>query len=174
VSGGDFVLTSLVPNGFVQNPSNEDITTNSTATIDLTSLSHVPLGTVTLIGTVTQEVEGRQNPTNYGSQSGSLWTAYITSMSMSGTVDGYPLTLALNPADLALDVGQTSLVQEGANYGATSFFDVFVEVSYDGPNGLLTTTMSGTASATNAPEPATLALLAVPLLVVPAIRRRPG
>jgi hypothetical protein len=65
-------------------------------------------------------------------------------------------------------------VQEGANYGATSFFDVFVEVSYDGPNGLLTTTMSGTASATNAPEPATLALLAVPLLVVPAIRRRPG
>ncbi len=63
VSGGDFVLTSLVSNGFVQNPSNEDITTNATATIDLTSLSNVPLGTVTLIGTVTQEVEGRLNPT---------------------------------------------------------------------------------------------------------------
>jgi hypothetical protein len=167
-AGGSFTLTSVVPGGFVQSGGNEYITTKATDTIDLTYYpSLASAGTVTLTGTITQEVVGRLSPSATGT-----WTAYITSMSLNGTLDGHTLTLGLvNPADLSLDQGTTSLTPEGVNSPkvvASSFFDVYTEISY----GLLTTTHKGTATATGVPEPATLVLFAGPLLALAAVRRR--
>src|SRR5271166_701738 len=165
VAGGAFTLTSLTPPGFVQNSMSEDITTNATFTGELTNLSHSPVGTVTLTGTIEQEVEGRQNQFDTGS-----WTVDLLSVSLSGTVAGFPLTMTLNTADTSS--GTTSIAQTGANFTANSFFDVFVDLTYDGPNGVLTAMPSGTATANGVPEPATLMLLAGPLLVMSALRRR--
>jgi hypothetical protein len=162
VAGADFTLTSLAPPGLVQT-SNEDITTNATATIDLANSSHVPIGTVTLTGTVEQDVLRRPNEFDTGS-----WTVDLESLSLSGTLNSLPITVMLNPADLGMDTGTTSIVEDGAVFRVDSFFDVFAEISYDG----LTATASGAATAGGVPEPATLALLAGPLLVLSAARRR--
>jgi hypothetical protein len=163
IAGNSFTLTSVV--SFNQTgPSNEDetIVTNAIDTIDLTTLSHAPAGSVLLTGSITQKVIDRLNPTFTGS-----WTVQLTAMNLSGMLNGLPLTLELNPSDLASDVGTTSIVQDGANYLATSFFDVFAEVNYNS----LTAFPSGSASV-GAPEPATLALLAAPVLALGAARRR--
>jgi hypothetical protein len=167
VADAEFTLTSLASGGFMQNPTSEFITTNATATIDLTSLSDVPLATATLTGVIQQEVLGRLNPSDAGS-----WTVDLVSVSLSGTLGGDPVTMMLNPDDLALDTGTTSIVPAAGNFSVSSFFDVFTALTYDGPNGLLTATPSGIATATSAPEPATLALLAIPLLGMATVRRR--
>jgi hypothetical protein len=171
VAGGELTLTSVVPGGFVQSGSNQFITAYATDVIQVNNLSSVPVGTVTLTGTVEQAVIGRLNPDDQGS-----WTTDLISLSLSGTLAGYPVTLALNPADLALDTGTTSIAQDGAFFDVSSYFDVFATVSYNPPGGLLTATPSGTATATPAPapapEPATLALFGGSLLVMSAVRRR--
>lgn len=130
VADGAFTLTSVVPGGFVQNPTDEDITTNATATIDLTTLSHVPTATVTLTGTIEQHVVGRSNPNDTGT-----WTADLVAVSLSGTLDTFPLTMGLNPADLAMDTGTTSITSGNNSYSVNSFFDVFAEITYDVPGG---------------------------------------
>jgi len=86
VASGAFTLTSLAAGGFVHNPTDEDITAHATATIDLTNVSHVPTGTVTLTGSIEQDVVGRLNPDDTGT-----WTDELLSVSLSGTVGGYPL-----------------------------------------------------------------------------------
>jgi len=171
VAGGELTLTSVVPGGFVQSGSNQFITAYATDVIQVNNLSSVPVGTVTLTGTVEQEVIGRLSPDSLGS-----WTVDLISLSLSGTLAGYPVTLELNPADLALDSGTTSIVQDKAFFDVSSYFDVFATVSYNPPGGPLTATPSGTATATPAlaPEPATLALLGGSLLVMSAVRRRRG
>lgn len=166
VTGSAFTLTSVVPSGFVQT-ADETITAFATDTIDLANLSNMPIGTVTLTGTVTQVVLGRLNPSDTGS-----WTVDLTGLSLAGTLNGFALTMGLNPADLSMDSGTTSIVQDGAFFEVNSFFDVFTEITYDVPGGPLHATPSGTATATAAPEPATLALLAVPVLAMSAVRRR--
>jgi hypothetical protein len=163
VASGTLFLTSLAGPGFVQGPSDEDITTNATDTIVLTDLFHVPKGTVTLSGTLEQKVVGRADPSAIGT-----WTVELESVSLSGMLAGVPITLTLNPADLALDIGTTSIVPDGQHFHVESFFDVFAEVSY----GSLTAFPSGVTTAGVVPEPATLALLAGPLLVLSAARRR--
>jgi hypothetical protein len=80
------------------------------------------------------------------------------------------LTMTLNPSDTSL--GNTAIVPDGGDYIVSSYFDVFAELTYDGPNGELTAMPSGIATATGVPEPATLALLAGPLLAMSAMRRR--
>jgi hypothetical protein len=138
----------------------EDFATNAVATIDLS-----PTATVTLTGTIEQEVLGRTSLTGTGS-----WTVELLLLSLSGSLGGFPLTMTLNPSDTSL--GPTAIVPDGGDFIASSFFDVFAELTYDGPNGVLTATPSGIATATGVPEPATLALLAGPLLAMSAVRRR--
>jgi hypothetical protein len=160
VTDGSFTLTSVTSSSTTGSP--EDFTTNAVATIDLT-----PSGTVTLTGSIEQEVLGRASPTETGS-----WTAELLSLSLSGTLGGFPLTMTLNSSDTSS--GTTSITPDGGDFIVNSFFDVFAELTYDGPNGVLTATPSGIATATGVPEPATLALLAGPLLAMSAVRRRRG
>jgi hypothetical protein len=160
VTDGSFTLTSLTSSSTIG--STEEFTTNAVATIDLT-----PTATVTLTGTIEQEVLGRTGLTVAGS-----WTADLLSLSLSGTLNGNPLTMTLNPGQTSS--GTTSIVPDGGDFLVNSFFDVFAVLTYDGPNGVLTATPSGTATATGVPEPATLALLAGPLLAMSAVRRRRG
>lgn len=168
VAGGAFTLTSPAPGLYGQYGSNEFFTTYATDTVDLTRYpSMTPAGTVTLNGTIEQEVLGRAGLSDIGS-----WTADLVSVMLTGRLAGHPLTLTLNPADTSS--GTTSITPINTvnlkEFSVNSFFDVFAEVSYNG----LTATPSGTATApvTSAPEPATLALLAAPLLVMSAVRRR--
>jgi hypothetical protein len=160
VTDGSFTLTSLTSSSTIG--STEEFTTNAVATIDLT-----PTATVTLTGTIEQEVLGRTGLTVAGS-----WTADLLSLSLSGTLNGNPLTMTLNPGQTSS--GTTSIVPDGGDFLVNSFFDVFAVLTYDGPIGVLTATPSGTATATGVPEPATLALLAGPLLAMSAVRRRRG
>ena len=164
VTGGEFTLTSVVSNMFPaagQYRNDEVITADAT---DMISLN--PVATVTMTGTVEQVVVGRLNAFDTG-----IWTADLISVSLSGSLNGYPITLTLNPAKLSSDTGTTSIEQDGAFFSANSFFDVFAEVTYDGPTGVLTATPSGTASVT-APEPVSFVLLGGPLLALSAVRRR--
>jgi hypothetical protein len=158
VADGSFTLTSLVSTNTTG--GSEDFVTNAIATIDLT-----PAGTVTLTGTIEQNVVGRASLSEPGS-----WTVELVSLSMSGMLNGFPLTMTLNPGDTSS--GTTSIVSDGGGFLANSFFDVFADLTYDGPNGVLTATPSGIATATGVPEPATLALLAGPVLALSAMRRQ--
>src|SRR5271156_6562579 len=74
VTDGSFTLTSLTSSSTIG--STEEFTTNAVATIDLT-----PTATVTLTGTIEQEVLGRTGLTVAGS-----WTADLLSLSLSGTL----------------------------------------------------------------------------------------
>jgi hypothetical protein len=159
VSSGASTLTSVT--SFTQT-GNETIVTEATDTIGLTNLSHQPVGTLSLTGTITQVVLGRANPGFIGT-----WTVDLTTFDLSGSLNGYTVTVELNPADLALDTGTTSISQSGSDFRISSFFDVYTEITYDG----LTAYRSATASVA-APEPTTLALLAGPLLAMGALRRR--
>jgi hypothetical protein len=165
VEGGSFTLTSLVPGGFVQTGTGELITTNATYTGDLSHFpSGLPAGTITLTGTIEQEVLGRLNMFDTGS-----WTDDLVSMSLSGVLGGHTLTLGLNPAHTSS--GTTSIAQDGAFFAVTSFFDVFAELTLDTSPPLHATPGPVVATA-GVPEPATLALLAGPLLAMSAVRRR--
>jgi hypothetical protein len=167
VASSEFTLTSLKPPGFVQSGSNEFITTNATDTIQLVrdTLPHIPEGSVTLTGTIEQEVLGRLNNFDQGS-----WTVDLVSMSLTGTLLGHTLTLTLNPAHTSS--GTTTIAEDGALFRIDSFFDVFAEITLDLPSGTLTATPSGSATATGVPEPGTLALLAGSLPVMLAAMRR--
>lgn len=162
VSGGSYMLTTVT---FSAQSSDETFVTDATGTIDVTNaVTHALVATVSLAGTITQVVIGRLNPGDIGS-----WTVDLTDLDLTGTLLGHPVTMVLNPADLADDVGTTSIAQSGAFFSVNSFFDVFAEVTFEGNTAF----PSGTATATaTAPEPATLALLAGPLLAMAGLRRR--
>ena len=101
-----------------------------------------------------------------------LLAVELTGMSLAGMEDGNALSLGLNPSFTSS--GTTSITADGANFNVSSFFDVFAEVTCVTPGGTLTATPSGRATATAAPEPATLALLAGPFVVLPVLRHRRG
>jgi hypothetical protein len=168
VAGGEFTLTSVVPGGFVQSGADQYITAYATAVFQLNNLSSVPIGTVTLIGSIEQEVVGRVNQVDTGT-----WTVDLvpTSTLLIGTLGWNTLTFQLNTADTSS--GITSITQDGAYFDVNSFFDVFPEITYDGSGGPLTAFPSGTATAT-APEPATLTLLAGSLVTMSGVRCRRG
>ena len=67
VAGGAFTLTSVVPGGFVQGGAAQFINAYATDVVQLTNLASVPIGSVTLTGTIRQEVLGRLSPNETGS-----------------------------------------------------------------------------------------------------------
>jgi hypothetical protein len=173
VSAGSLTLTAPATSDFTTSPGNQLITSDATYSGELTTdPGGAPAGTLNLTGTIAQEVVGRTSDTETGS-----WVDDITSLSLSGTLEGNPLDLTLDPADLSEDTGSTSItsLSGGQNdgkeslYDISSFFDVFVELSYN--NGALTTTRQITGEI-GVPEPASLTLLAAPLLALGVARRR--
>jgi hypothetical protein len=164
VAPGTFTLTSLISSTF--DATGQDIVTNVFYAGLLTTRGNVPIGPLSLSGTMKQEVHGRTSPSELGT-----WATELVSLSLSGSVLGHTLTLTLDP--LHSSTGITSMVALGdegeSSFRIDSFFDVFVELMLDTPTPLHTT--RGPIHASLVPEPSSLALLAS-VLVALASRRR--
>jgi len=103
------------------------------------------------------------------------WTDELLALSLSGSVLGDTLTVTL--ASSPSSDGTTSIVPSGGEFAINSFFDVFTELSLDSIPPLNATPGEIQVTAVEpVPEPASLALLAVPLLMLAAMcwRRRYG
>jgi hypothetical protein len=166
---GILTFTSIASSSF--NLRGQDIVANATLTADVTMLSTVT--PVLLTGTVEEEVIGRTATTQTGS-----WPTQLLSFDLGGPVVIGTLSGTL---DLGLDTSHTSTGgasvddapgQDGL-FSVDSFFDVFVELTFDqGLPGIppLSTTR-GPFVVSLAPEPATLVLLAGPILGLAVLRR---
>ena len=146
---------------------NEFITTDVTATSVLVDPAHVT-HIVPVTGTLSQEIIGRTTDTETGS-----WSTVITAMSLSGTFLGHPLDAVIDPDPSRESTGTTSIDPLGGNkqdFRIDSFFDVFVDLTLEG-TGLMTERGPIPATA-GVPEPAGVALLAIPILALGAFRRR--
>jgi hypothetical protein len=166
---GVLTFTSVVPSPPAPpafNASGQDIVVNAFFTGELTDLSLVPIGQVTLTGTVEQEVLGRTSSVETGS-----WTTDLVSIDLTGAVLGRTLTMQLDGSTPS--TGTTSIVLAGSGDNAgfliSSFFDVFVDLSLDGTTPLHTTRE---AQLELVPEPASIALLSMGTLGLAMFRRK--
>lgn len=159
------VLANIVPTFSAIVPAGQDIVSGATFTTLLSDLSTgAPIGTVTLSGTFEQLVEGRTTPTEPGD-----FPTELLNLDFSGPVLGHTLTVTLDASHSS--TGETSVEPVGRNeFRIDSFFDVFVDLSLD-TNPPLSTTR-GPLTLTLVPEPATIALLVLPLLGLIGLRRR--
>jgi hypothetical protein len=163
VSAGSLTLTSLVSSTFTG--TEQDITADATYMGELTNLSNSPIGPLDLTGTVTEEILGRMSDTDTGT-----WTTDLTALSLSGPALGQTLDVVLDSSNAS--AGTTSVTPIGEHtYDIGSFFDIYLDLSIPG-TPLSTSVGPVQASLQPVNEPASLALLAAPLLALAATRRR--
>jgi hypothetical protein len=165
VTSGAISFTSVDPSTFDVN--GQHITGDATYQGLITmSGQTTPL---TLTGPITMGVEGRTFDTQLGS-----WNTDLDGLSLSGMVLGHMLTLKLDPSNESTGMASVELIgggdQDQPLYRIDSFFDVFVDLTLDSIPPLHTT--RGPIHLTLAAEPASLALLAGPILGLAAVRRR--
>jgi hypothetical protein len=164
VTAGSLTLTTLVSNTF--NPAGEDIVTDAVFTATLTDTSNHPTGAISLTGTVEQEVLGRTTSTQTGT-----WTVDITSGLLSGPLLGNTLTVTVDGSQASAGITSITPV-DGGEFSISSFFDVFLDLTLDRSTPLHATVGPIQLTAgTPAPEPASLALLCLPLLALWTARR---
>ena len=104
------------------------------------------------------------------------WTADIVSMLLTGTVLGNTLTSTDDGSNPS--TGPTAIDLLGADpalYRISSFFDVFVDLTLGAPTPSYTShgpieSVAAPGSATPTPEPATFAVLTLPLLLLSVVR----
>lgn len=145
-------------------PSGEDIAIDGVFTAALTTnIGHLPLGRLTLSGSAEEGVVGRLGPGDLGT-----WAATLSSLDLSGIVEGELVTVGLDPNNPT--TGTDSIVPAGADFLITSFFDVFAEISV----GSLTVSREMRIDLVPVPEPATFALLGLPLAMLVWRRRGPA
>lgn len=169
IAPGLFTLTSLAsPSTF--DADGQNIFANVSYTGMLTTLGNVPIAPISLSGLMVQEVHGRLDPADTGT-----WATDLVTLSLTGSVLGFPLTLMLDPAHLS--TGFTSIVPAEIPgrtdlFRIDSFFDIFValELNTGGPQPLRTT--RGPIHASIVPEPSSLVLLAGGLVAFASRRRR--
>lgn len=131
-----------------------------------------PLGTASLAGDGSVRVLGRTSATELGS-----WTTQITSLDLTGTFMGVPLTAVLDADPGKELVGGTTIASSGNRFEVTSFFDIFVDITLSSAPPLTTGRGPLHAELVPTPEPAGLALLVLPLAGLAALhwrRRRNG
>lgn len=166
VSGGTFVL--LLPASSTFDAVGQHITSAARYSATLTTLTDVQIGLVELFGTVEQEVVGRTFATETGS-----WTTNLVSLSLSGPLLGNTLTLTLDPDHESTGITSITPAANDIDYMIDSFFDIFVELSLDGPVPLTTTRGPIRAEAVQAvPEPASITAISIGLAMMLAAYRR--
>jgi hypothetical protein len=136
---------------------------------------------------MTQEIFGRGSDTETGT-----WATQILALSLTGLVTlpvlgTHPLDVTLDPANPSTGSTTVEPFGGGAGFGLadlpfdnsdggeqlfriSSFFDVFVELQVEGTP--LTAERGPIHADLGVPEPASLALLAGPLLAMGIVRRR--
>lgn len=150
------------------NSSGQDIRVNATLTAELTTLSNVPIGSLVLTGTVEEEVLGRTFSTQTGS-----WSVELLAVELSGPVLGHTLSLQLDSATPSIGMASVEAIAGSDLFRIDSFFDVFVDLTLDGPIPLHATRAAHLALLPAAiPEPASLTLLAGAVLGLATMGRR--
>jgi hypothetical protein len=155
------ILTLTLPSSSIFDLDGQHITSGAQSSAVLTDLSHAPIGTVALSGTVEQEVLGRTSATETGD-----WPTELLSLLLNGSVLGHTLTVTLDPSFQSAGGASIDPIA-GERYRIDSFFDVFVELSLDTPIPL--TAELGpihVEAVQRVPEPSSIALIAIGLLMV--------
>jgi hypothetical protein len=160
VTPGPFVQTSAT-SSFMG--GNQFIMANATYGANLTPIKgNNIIGSVSLTGTLDEEVLNRMSDTETGS-----FTTDITSIDLHGplSLPGNPLdgdTLHLKLTPQTTSSGTTTIMADGSVFQITSFFDVFVDVTLTNSMG---ETLGGASlseiTLIAVPEPSTWALLVV-------------
>ncbi len=145
----------------------QELVLGATFATTVTNLSGVPIGTITLTGELGETVFGRTGPAETGS-----WKTEITDLDLDGTLAG-PLAgvsggIGLDPSETS--TGETSITPVPGGYRIDSSFEAFVELTLDTSPPVVIE--RGPQLLTLVPEPATLALLTLPLAGLIGLRRR--
>lgn len=134
----------------------------ATYTGALTDLDGNLLGTFTALGTDVFQIYGRGSATDVGA-----WNAALIDESVHVSAAGH--TIDLNLDDSHNSLGQVSILPDGDGYDVSSTFAVYGEFAIDGSPAFDPGAFP--IAGASLPEPASLTLLALPLLALRRLRR---
>jgi hypothetical protein len=145
----------------------EFVVLNELVTGDL-GLGSTPIGVFSVTGALDLTLAGRGSANQTGTFLGT-----VTFLDYTGSILGIPLEFTLDPTSTSTAQITIARLQESPPlYRIDSFFDIFSDISIEGgaPIPVGSFPITGVA----APEPATLALLGLPLIAIAGLRRRAG
>lgn len=162
------VFSGFTPISSTFDASGQELLFNGIFTTTITTLSGVPVGTITFTGEFGETVFGRTGPDETGS-----WNTEITDLDLDGTLTG-PLAgmsggIGLDPSQTS--TGQTSITPVAEGYLIDSTFDVFTELTLNTDPPVVIDRGPQILTLMPVPEPSALALLILPLVGLFGLRR---